>query len=122
MLSKCQVVGPPVSYDLPVHPFFLTAGQKVKDDDVSLYLILTVERLPRLVEIAERWHGPISAAVDITNTSQVPLVIKAWMENKYMREYVDVHLVFDDEVKKKITLNAHCLAICFVSCSTHLWS
>ena len=101
LLKKCQVVGPPTSYDLPVHPFFLTSGQKLDKNDVTMYLILTVERLPRLVEIAERWHGPISAAVDITNTSQVPLVIKTWMKNECMRKYVDIHLVYDDEVKKK---------------------
>lgn len=29
ILSKCKVMGPPVSYDLPVHPFFLTASRKV---------------------------------------------------------------------------------------------
>lgn len=28
-LSKCRVMGPPVTYDLPVHPFFLTASRKV---------------------------------------------------------------------------------------------
>lgn len=27
-LSKCKVMGPPVSYDHPVHPFFLTASRK----------------------------------------------------------------------------------------------
>lgn len=98
MLSQCQVVGPPVSYDFPVHPFFLTSGQKIDKNDVTLYLILTVERLPRLVEIAERWEGPISAAIDITNTSQIPLVVKAWTNNEHMRQYVDIHLVYDDEV------------------------
>lgn len=104
MMSKCQIVGPPVSYDLPVHPFFLTSGQKIDKSDVTAYVILTVERLARLEEIAERWKGPISAAIDITNTSQIPLVVKTWMNNEYLRQYVDVHLVYDDEVNNYIYL------------------
>lgn len=28
-LKKCRVVGPPVSYDYPVHPFFLTSSRRV---------------------------------------------------------------------------------------------
>lgn len=104
MLNQCQVVGPPVSYDYPVHPFFLTSGQKIDKNDVTIYLILTVERLPRLEEIAERWGGPISAAIDITNTSQIPLVVKTWTNNEYMRKYVDIHLVYDDEVNIPIFL------------------
>lgn len=28
MLNKCQVVGPPVTYDNPVQPYFLTASRK----------------------------------------------------------------------------------------------
>lgn len=28
-IKKCKIVGPPVSYDHPVQPFFLTASRKV---------------------------------------------------------------------------------------------
>lgn len=31
-LGKCQIVGPPISYDYPTHPFFLMATRKVVHD------------------------------------------------------------------------------------------
>ena len=30
--GECQIVGPPVSYDYPTHPFFLMATRKVVCD------------------------------------------------------------------------------------------
>ena len=37
-LKKCQVLGPPISYDLPAHPFFLTASRDVVTRKISCFI------------------------------------------------------------------------------------
>lgn len=117
MLSECQVVGSPLTYDKPTHPFFLTATRKVVIDsyplinniffsnsiqrrkDISAFTIITMERLERLVLLAESWGGPISAAVSITDmSSEIPVLVNAWMNTPILRRNVDIHLMFDDQV------------------------
>ena len=100
MIKKCQVVGPPVSYDLPVHAFFLTGSKAINSDDVTMYTCLTVDRLVRLKEMAEGWKGPISAAVAIRSLSEIPLILKTWSESKDLRMYADIHLIYDDKVSQ----------------------
>lgn len=107
MMSKCKVVGPPVSYDLPVHAFFLTGSEPVKADDITMYTTLTIDRIWRLKEMAENWNGPISAAVAIRDLTEIPLILKAWSLSKAFRMYVDVHLVYDDQVNTH-TFVLHC--------------
>ena len=94
MVKKCKVVGPPVSYDLPVHAFFLTGSEPVDSNDVTMYTTLTIDRIWRLKEMAENWNGPISAAIAIKNLTEIPTIIKAWSSSKAFRMYVDVHLVY----------------------------
>ena len=61
--------------------------------------MLSIERLSRLVDLAKSWDGPVSAAVAISNMStEVPLVVNAWLNIPEMRRNVDVHLVLDDKV------------------------
>lgn len=100
-IKQCEVVGIPTSYDLPVHPFFLTSYHTVVKNDITVYTVLSIDRLGRLVEMVDNWKGPVSAAIAITDIDEIPQIMEAWMENKYMRKYVDVHLVFDDQVKKE---------------------
>lgn len=38
-LGKCRVVGPPVSYDYPTHPFFLTASRKVVTTNITFHTL-----------------------------------------------------------------------------------
>lgn len=99
-IKQCEVVGIPTSYDLPVHPFFLTSYHTVVKNDITVYTVLSIDRLGRLVEMVDNWKGPVSAAIAITDLDEIPQIMEAWMENKYMRKYVDVHIVFDDQVKK----------------------
>lgn len=40
LLKKCVVVGPPVSYDYPIHPFFLTASRKVVNNKLLIKALL----------------------------------------------------------------------------------
>ena len=114
-IQTCQVVGPPTSYDLPVHPFFLTSYHTVVEEDVTVYTMLSIDRLGRLVEMAENWNGPVSAAISITDVNEIPKIMEAWMGNDVMRKYVDVHLVFDDEVLNNTSkgLRIAFLHICF---------
>ena len=102
MIKKCQVVGPPVSYDLPVHSFFLTGSKAISSDDVTMYTALTVDRLVRLKEMAVAWKGPISAAIAIKSLSEIPMILKMWSESKDFRMYADIHLVYDDQVRHHI--------------------
>lgn len=100
MMSKCKVVVLPVSYDLPVHPFFLTASNPVNADDITMYTAITIDRIMRLKEMAEGWKGPVSAAVAIRDHSEIAQIWKVWSESKIFRMNVDIHLVYDDQVNK----------------------
>lgn len=97
-IEKCQVVGVPTSYDLPVHPFFLTSYHTVVKNDITVYTVLSIDRLGRLIEMVDNWKGPVSAAISITSIDEIPIIVEAWMGNEIMRKYVDIHLVFDDQV------------------------
>lgn len=58
-----------------------------------------MERLERLIYLAESWGGPISAAISIMNMSdEIPTLMDAWMNTPALRRNVDIHLMFDDEV------------------------
>ena len=53
----------------------------------------------RLVDLAKNWDGPISAAMSISNIStDIHIVLDAWLNTPEMRRNVDVHLMFDDKV------------------------
>eukprot|EP00727_Mastigamoeba_balamuthi_P005379 m51a1_g1484 hypothetical protein (578) ;mRNA; r:295095-298048 len=94
----CTVVSPPVSFALPEHAFFLTASEAPHHDDISVYTMLTVDRLGRLEEMSRLWTGSVSAAVSLTSASDVAAVVAVWTRHEHMRRHVDVHLVLDDEV------------------------
>ena len=93
-----------MSYDLPVHPFFLTGSKAVNSDDVTMYTCLTVDRLARLKEMAESWKGPISAAIAVRSLSEIPMVLKTWSESKDLRMCADIHLIYDDKVAQPSTI------------------
>lgn len=58
-----------------------------------------MERLERLVYLAESWNGPMSAAVAITNlATELPLLVNAWLNTSALKNNVDIHLIFDDKV------------------------
>lgn len=58
-----------------------------------------MERLERLVYLAESWNGPMSAAVAITNlATELPLLVNTWLNTSALRNNVDIHLIFDDNV------------------------
>ena len=63
-----------------------------------------MDRLERLVYLAESWGGSISAAVSIANASEeIPTLVNAWMNTPALRRNVDIHLMFDDKVRLKKT-------------------
>ena len=67
--------------------------------DITLFTVLSIERLPRLADLAKSWDGPVSAAVAISNlSSEIPMVVDVWLNTPEMRRNVDVHLVLDDKV------------------------
>ena len=67
-----------------------------------------MERLSRLVDLANSWGGPISAAVVVNNISaDVPLVVDTWLNTPTMRRNVDIHLTIDDKVIKNSSSTHH---------------
>ena len=70
-------------------------------EDISLFTVISIERLERLVSLVEYWDGPMSVAVEISDVEeQLPQFINTWLTTEKMRRNVDVHLVFNDHVKK----------------------
>ena len=65
------------------------------DNDVTLCLQLSVDRLHKLLSICDQWRGPISAAVYIGpgGEEDIEWVLRAWLASPLMRRYVDIHLV-----------------------------
>lgn len=64
-----------------------------------MFTVVSIERLERLVYLAESWNGPMSAAVAITNSAtEIPLLVNTWLNTSALRKNVDIHLIFDDNV------------------------
>lgn len=62
-----------------------------------------MERLQRLVDLVENWDWPISAGIGISNSAtEIPKIMKAWLNNPKMRRNVDIHLLFNDNVNNFI--------------------
>ena len=71
-------------------------------EDISLFTVVSIERLERLVSLVEYWNGPMSVAVEISDAEeQLPQFIKTWLTTEKIRKNVDFHLVFNNHVKKK---------------------
>lgn len=98
LAGRCMVARPPVSFELPTHPFFLSASTLPDPDDVSLYTMLSTDRLVRLEEMSRFWPGSVSAAVVVTSIEEIPELVRFWMSHEHMRKHVDIHLVYDDQV------------------------
>ena len=57
------------------------------------------------MSLVEYWDGPMSVAVEISDVEeQLPQFINTWLTTEKMRRNVDVHLVFNDHVKKNTKL------------------
>lgn len=68
-------------------------------NDITLFTVLSIERLQRLMDLLENWDGPVSVAIGITNAAkELPQVMNAWLNNPKMRRNADIHLLFDDKV------------------------
>lgn len=68
--------------------------------DITLFTLISMERLQRLSDLVENWDWPISAGIAVTKPAiEIPKIVNAWLNNPKMRRNVDVHLLFDDRVK-----------------------
>lgn len=52
------------------------------------------------MKIANVWNGPISAAVYVANTTIIPKILNKWLNDKAMRDNVDIHFTYDVKVRK----------------------
>lgn len=65
-----------------------------------MFTIISIERLQRLVDLVNNWDGPISAGIGIKDASkELPQIMNTWLNTPRMRKNVDIHLLFNDEVK-----------------------
>lgn len=72
--------------------------------------------MDRLLLIAERYLGPISAAIYIQNkTEDLPFVMEFIRSNQLIQKFVDIHLLsqFENEVSRKEPFPNLCLKYLF---------
>lgn len=76
--------------------FFSFLSTQRREEDITLFTAIRPTGLEWLVGVAEAWGGPISAAIYISDTNQdIPRILNRWLNNKAMRDNVDVHFTFD---------------------------
>ena len=81
---------------------FLSPARRPNPDGVTLATQMTTDRLPLLAKTAERWQGPISAAILLLSrhgsiAEQTRALIAAYYRSPHLRDHVTVHLVTDDQ-------------------------
>ena len=75
-----------------------------KYNDITMFTLGSLDRLGRLIDLANVWDGPMSIAVSVSNSSNdIPIIVDAWLNTPAMRRNVDIHLLFNDEVTSHIT-------------------
>ena len=72
---------------------FLTRGIPGNDAGVTLATQLSVDRLPLLCKSAERWGGPVSAAVYVRSGNDLAVLVKERRNCKSIKNHVTFHLV-----------------------------
>ncbi|KZS88238.1 hypothetical protein SISNIDRAFT_446050 [Sistotremastrum niveocremeum HHB9708] len=89
-----------------IAPFYYKAAydSSLLPQDITITTLVTQNRFNVLANLAERYQGPISAAIHIPSyPSPIPLLTelhKLYTSNPYMRTYVDVHLVIDSQERQ----------------------
>jgi hypothetical protein len=104
--SECSDEQPPVQ-EWPVAgpqrvPSYLAGSYSGQDARVSIVTQLSIDRLPRLAELAAAWGGPVSAALYIgfrgSLESELALLHSQWNESKSVNgplsTFVDIHIVY----------------------------
>lgn len=85
-------------YTFVVHIKFLLKDK----NDITLFTLGSMERLERLTQLAKVWDGPMSIAIPISNSStEIPIIFDTWLNTPGMRRNVDIHLLYNDDVKIK---------------------
>ena len=75
--------------------------------DITVFTVVSIERLSRLADLAENWDGPMSVAVAISDIStELPVFVNAWLSNPKLRRNADIHFLFNDNVSLN-TLHNH---------------
>ncbi|KYQ89627.1 putative glycosyltransferase [Tieghemostelium lacteum] len=78
--------------------------------DVTLITQLSIERLERLAMMADKWRGPISAAIYIREPEEV-LMVEGLVKNSLsVSMYVDIHLLYANHTRYPVN-NLRNLAI-----------
>ena len=73
---------------------------------MSLVSQLTVDRLSNLRRLTEHWDGHISVAIYVLNDKDIDEIKKLRQSSTRVRNYVDFHLVYGDEVKRLFSENS----------------
>lgn len=83
---------------------FRKRTRKMLDSSVSIVTHVSVDKLYRLVDIVERWKGPISCAVYSTrrNPNEVE---KLFLENPQLEETLTIHLVLASNTSLPYPIN-----------------
>lgn len=92
----------PIRFDsFSVEPYFFQSEYEPDlESDVTYVTQLSVDRLDRLLLVAEKFRGPISASVYIKRPEEKDQVISSLKIHALLRRYVDFHLLyqFDHDV------------------------
>ena len=63
--------------------------------DITLVTQGSVDKLPRLVQVLERWQGPISCAILITTKANIHSLLSFMEEHPFIQQQVTIHLYFE---------------------------
>jgi hypothetical protein len=91
----------------PTREFHLAASESPADPatDITIVTQLSIERLPRLEMLLERWGGFISAAVYIKDVEEDMVTLNEFRQSEAVQKYVDIHLMFAVEFMPDYPVN-----------------
>ena len=82
-------------------PNFLTPTEQQIRTSITVATQLTADRWAQLEAIAERWQGPVSAALLLfqgDRKDKVQELVNLYHQSNVLQKFVSVHLVFEDEL------------------------
>ena len=73
--------------------------------DITLVTQASTHKLPRLLNLLERWQGPISCAIYITSQQHISELLTCLQQHPHIQERVTIHLYFETGHAKKYPIN-----------------
>jgi len=87
--------------DFYVQPYFVRAhsSEPMEEDDVCIVAQVSIDRLERVLHMADEWRGPMSIAVFVHDHDDAASVAALATASSHVASLVDFHLLYHNNVR-----------------------